>query len=166
MSLLMKRIMIDVSLIALLAFLVQNANAQDSTKTDEAQLITQLDRDFDAATAEKGVDGWVSYFADNGSMLGQADKPITGHAAIRETMTEMFANPNFSLRWQPTKAEILIPGFMGYTVGKFQRHAVNKAGKKTLLTGTYVSIWKKQPDGAWKIILDTGSPDGPPKVVE
>ena len=28
-------------------------------KTDEAALLMQLDRDFDKATTEKGVDGWV-----------------------------------------------------------------------------------------------------------
>jgi len=26
--------------------------------------------------------------------------------------------------------------------------------------GTYVTIWKRQPGGAWKFVLDGGSPDG------
>jgi ketosteroid isomerase-like protein len=33
-------------------------------------------------------------------------------------------------------------------------------------SGTYSTTWKKQPDGSWKIILDTGSPDGPAVVVK
>ena len=29
--------------------------------------------------------------------------------------------------------------------------------KDTIMQGTYVNIWKKQPDGTWKLILDSGN---------
>jgi ketosteroid isomerase-like protein len=29
--------------------------------------------------------------------------------------------------------------------------------KDTVLRGTYVSVWKKQKDGKWKFMLDTGN---------
>ena len=43
----------------------------------EAELLMRLDREFDKATAEKGVDGWVAYFAPNGSMLSDTSKPTS-----------------------------------------------------------------------------------------
>jgi ketosteroid isomerase-like protein len=57
------------------------------------------------------------------------------------------------------KAEMLIPSVLGYTVGRWERIRKTKEGTVTKKTGTYTSIWKKQPDGSWKIVLDTGSPD-------
>ena len=33
-------------------------------------------------------------------------------------------------------------------------------------TGTYSTTWMKQPDGSWKIVLDTGNPDGPPVEIK
>jgi hypothetical protein len=77
---------------------------------DEAALLMQRDRDFDKATAEKGVDGWVAYFAPNGSMLGDTNRPTTGIAAIRAEMESVFKDTSFTLRWHPTKSEIMIPG--------------------------------------------------------
>lgn len=131
-------------------------------KVDEAALLMQLDRDFDKATAEKGVDGWVAYFAPNGSMLSDTNKPTTGPSAIRTAMEPVFKDSTFSLRWHPTKAEIMIPGVIGYTVGRWERIRKDKEGKWMKSSGTYSTTWKKQPDGSWKIVLDSGVSDGPP----
>jgi ketosteroid isomerase-like protein len=135
-------------------------------KTDEAALLMQLDRDFDKATAERGVDGWVPFFAPNGSMLSDTSRPETGPAEIRAAMKPAFDDSNFSLRWHPTKGEIMIPGVIGYTVGRWERIRKNKEGKWMKSTGTYSTTWKKQPDGSWKIVLDSGVSDGPPVEVK
>lgn len=133
---------------------------------DEASLLLQLDCDFDKATAEKGVDGWVAYFAPNGSMLSDTSKPTTGLAEIRAEMGPAFKDSTFSLRWHPTKAEIMIPGVIGYTVGRWERIHKNKEGKWMKATGTYSTTWKKQPNASWKIVLDSGVSDGPPVEVK
>ncbi len=129
---------------------------------DQAELLMQLDRNFDKATAEKGVEGWVAYFAPNGSMLSDTNKPTTGPAAIRAEMDPVFKDTTFTLRWSPTKAGIMIPGVIGYTVGRWERIRMNKEGKWMKSTGTYSTTWKKQPDASWKIVLDSGVSDGPP----
>jgi ketosteroid isomerase-like protein len=126
---------------------------------DEAAHLMQLDRDFNKATAEKGVDGWVAYFAPNGSMLGDTSHPTTGLAAIRVEMEPVFKDTNFTLRWHPVKGEMMMPGVLGYTVGRWERTRKTKEGTIIKKTGTYTSVWKKQPDGSWKIVLDTGTPD-------
>ena len=128
----------------------------------ESDTLLQLDQEFDQATADKGVEGWVAYFAENGSLLPESGPPTTGPEAIRKAMEPLLSDPENSLRWQPTRAEILIPGVLGYTVGRFQRRTRNPEGQKLLLEGSYGTIWRKQADGSWKIVLDTGSPDGPP----
>jgi ketosteroid isomerase-like protein len=133
---------------------------------DEASFLMQLDRDFDKATAEKGADGWVMYFAPNGSMLGDTSQPTTGIAAIRAQMEPVFKDSSFSLRWYPTKGEMMIPGVIGFTVGRWERLRKNKEGKMMKSTGTYSTTWKKQPDSSWKIVLDSGSSDGPPVEIK
>jgi ketosteroid isomerase-like protein len=149
-----------VSLIVIIIFPFILARGQESK--DEAKQLMQLDRDFDKATAEKGVEGWVAYFAPNGSMLGDTNQPTTGPSAIRAAMDPVFKDTTFTLRWNPTKAEIMIPGVIGYTVGRWERIRLNKEGKWMKSTGTYSTTWKKQPDASWKIVLDSGISDGPP----
>jgi ketosteroid isomerase-like protein len=144
-------------------FLLNYAMGQE--KIDEASLLMQLDRDFDKATAEKRIDGWIAYFAPNGSMISDTSEPIVGPAEIRKAMEPAFKDSTFSLRWQPTKAEIMIPGVLGCTVGRYEQLRKRKTGKLMKSSGTYASIWMKQLDGSWKIVLDTGNSDGPPVEV-
>ncbi len=129
--------------------------------TGEREQLLAADRAFDQATAEKGIEGWVAFFAPNGSMLPGDDPPVSGPDAIRQFMGPTLAQPGVSLRWQPTRAEVLIPGVLGMTVGRFERRWEDAEGKPQQRNGTYVTVWKKQPDGSWKVVFDTGAPDPP-----
>jgi ketosteroid isomerase-like protein len=151
---------ISVFILICMSFLFRYAWGQDNK--DESMLLMQLDREFDKATAEKGIDGWVPYFAPNGSMLSDTSAPTLGPAAIRAEMGPVFKDSTFTLRWHPTKGEMMIPGVIGYTVGRWERIRKNKEGKWMKSTGTYSTTWKKQPDSSWKIVLDSGVSDGPP----
>jgi len=152
--------------VSIFFFVCLSTFAMGQEKMDEAALLMQLDRDFDKATAEKGVDGWVAYFAPNGSMLGDTSKPTTGLAEIRAQMEPVFKDSTFTLRWHPTKAEMMIPGVIGYTVGRWERIRKDKENKWMKSTGTYSTTWKKQPDSSWKIVLDSGVSDGTPVEVK
>ena len=146
----------------LVLMIIPIAFACGQENKDEVAILMQLDRDFDIATAAKGVNGWVAYFAPNGSMLGDTSNPTTGLAAIRAQMEPVFKDSTLTLRWHPTKGEMMIPGVIGYTVGRWERVWKNKEGKWIKSTGSYSTTWRKQPDGSWKVVLDSGVSDGPP----
>ena len=47
-------------------------------------------------------------------------------------------------------------GQLGYSIGRWRTlGAAGPAGP----TGTFITIWAKQPDGTWKVRFDTGVPD-------
>jgi ketosteroid isomerase-like protein len=121
-----------------------------------AALLMELDARFDRDTAARGVDGWVSYFADNGAMGSADGPPVSGRDAIGQAMKDAFATPGFSLRWKPDYARILVPSKLGYTSGTFTSTRLNERGEKVTKTGVYITVWRKQKDGAWKIEFDTG----------
>ena len=153
------------------AFLIPLSNFGNPARGDgekaaagSVEDLLRLDREFDEATARGGAEAWVSYFAENGSMLGAQGAPVTGHEAIRKAMSPRFANPDFSLRWRPQRAEILIPGDLGFTLGRYERRLKNSEGKLTVEHGTYFTLWRKQANGAWKVVADTGAADGPPQA--
>jgi len=131
-------------------------------KADGPEALMKADMDFDRVTAEKGVDGWVSFFAADGMQL-TPEGNIKGHEAIRAYMGPAFARPGFSLRWKPTLADIAGSGDLGYTTGTYESRGTDAQGNPVVRTGRYVSIWKKQKDGGWKVVLDTGAPDAPPR---
>lgn len=121
---------------------------------DDREVLLDLDREFERATAEHGVDGWVRFFAENGSMLPSGDMPIVGLEAIRQAMAEL--NEGLVLRWKPERAEILIPDALGYTVGSYEQRVAGEDGGDVVSRGRYVTIWRKQEDGSWRVVFDTG----------
>jgi ketosteroid isomerase-like protein len=70
--------------------------------------------------------------------------------------------PTARLTWEPSFVDVSASGDLGYTWGRYTLNVpMTKAGAAPLIRmGTYVSIWKRQPNGAWKVVLDGGSHDG------
>ena len=50
---------------------------------------------------------------------------------------------------------------MGYTLGNYEMSFNDPAGKPVNDKGKYVSIWAKQPDGKWKVVVDMFNSDLP-----
>ena len=63
----------------------------------------------------------------------------------------------YTLTWKPLYADIAQSGELGYTYGIYEFKAMDPEGKPIMGNGTYVSIWKKDQFGNWKLVLDTGN---------
>lgn len=152
------------SRLALLTTLLAVSNACTRTVDVAAarSALQDADRAFDRATSERRLEGWVEYFAEDGAML-RPGGPVTGRAAIREHMSPVLGDSSFTLRWNPTRSDVGAAGDLGYTVGRYEARRDVK-GVATVRTGTYLTIWKKQTDGSWKVVLDTGVEDPPTEV--
>jgi ketosteroid isomerase-like protein len=150
---------------SLCAFILIAVASFAATAEDE---IMQADRDFNqkfnAAEQAKRADQWMSYFAENAAV--PTTPPAAGKPALTEHYQKVFANPDLSLSWDPIKAEVFPGGQMGYTTGKYLARFKDKDGNKMEQTGRYITVWKKQADGSWKIVTDTGSDDGPPRAAK
>ncbi len=123
---------------------------------DAAAALMQADRDFDQATAQKGLEGWMSFFADD-ARLNQRGGPIEGKAAVRAFYAKMFSRKNFSIRWKPLHAEASKDGSLGYTFGEAQISWEEPNGETRRADGRYVTVWRRQADGAYKVVTDLGN---------
>ncbi len=128
----------------------------------ERAALLSADREFARHTLERGVDGWVSSFADNGVMF-RPGEVVRGHDSIRAFMGPAFADETYSLEWEPRWAEASMAGDLGYTVGRYESRSEDAEGNPAIRTGWHLTIWRKQSDGQWKVELDIGSPDDPPQ---
>lgn len=55
-------------------------------------------------------------------------------------------------------------GTLGYNYGRYEWRGLGKDGKALVGTGWFLTIWKRQPDGSWKYVMDNGAPDRPAPV--
>jgi len=120
-------------------------------------VLMEADRAFAAAVAAGGTEAWVSWFAEDGAQIQPGSGEIRGRDAIRELMAGL-DDPAFSLTWEPRRADIAASGDLGWTTGSYLSRGVGADGKPRQAQGRYVTIWRKQPDGAWKVVMDLGNP--------
>jgi ketosteroid isomerase-like protein len=125
--------------------------------------LLQADRDFYQATSEKGLDGWMSFLADDAARLPKIGaKFITGREAVRAADALLFADPNRKLTWEPVDAHLFADGKSGVTSGRYKVISKDAGGAdKVVAAGGYVTGWRLDANGKWKVIFDTGSPDAP-----
>ena len=127
---------------------------------DPFQLI-EADRAFNDAVAETGSEAWVAWFAEDGAMIQQGVGEIRGREQILSAVAHL-DDPTFSLRWEPLRADIARSGDLGWTTGQFTVDATGPDGTTNRTQGLYVSIWRRQPDGTWKVVMDLGNPTTTP----
>lgn len=121
----------------------------------EAELL-RADSMFARETAAGGAEAWASWFEPEGSMIRGAGE-ILGRAAIREAMTPFLSDTTVRFTWSPERA-IVEPGSdLGATIGSYRITAADPAGT-VLERGMYLSVWRRQPDGTWRVAADLGTP--------
>jgi ketosteroid isomerase-like protein len=123
---------------------------------DNADTLRRLEGEFMRAAAERGSAGYMSYYADDAVEVPNGTATIQGKANIAKTMG-FLDDKNNHLTWTPVGADISASGDLGYTYGTFEFRSKDKDGKMVVEHGKYTSIWKKQRDGSWKVVLDMGN---------
>ena len=111
------------------------------------ETLKQLEAEFMKAAAEKGSQGYMSYYADDAVEVPNGASLIQGKAEIAKGMG-FLDDKNNSLRWTPVGADISTSGDLGYTYGTFEFRSNDKDGKPIVQHGKYTSIWKRQKDGS------------------
>lgn len=122
-------------------------------------ILFDLEARFAKDVLERGGAGFASWFADDGVALGNGAAPLIGQVAIAKSAT--WSARNYQLTWTPTDALMGPSGDMGYTWGHFEGKSKDQNGNSILTSGRYMTVWRKQPDGAWKVVLDAGANDAP-----
>ena len=125
----------------------------------ERTALLEADRQWAQSTTDIGL--YMSFFAPDGTVYVQGMPAMTGLETIRKAFSEMSAAPGFSVTWTASKADVAGSGDIGYTAGTYD---MTMNGAKD--AGKYVTVWKKQPDGVWKVSEDIFNtnlpPQGPP----
>jgi ketosteroid isomerase-like protein len=120
------------------------------------QDLLEIDRQFSKESVENGShSAFLRYIDDSCVLLRPNRYPVIG----RDKIAAMFSNPDksFVLSWEPKLADVAKSNDLGYTYGIFKIQMDSPEGSVVEKEGTYVTIWKKQKNGEWKFVLDTGN---------
>jgi ketosteroid isomerase-like protein len=127
----------------------------DTTMSPGKLLLFDLEAKFAKDVAVRGGAAFADWFAPDGVTLGNGASPVVGKVAILKSTT--WTPQQYQLTWTPTDAAMGPSGDMGYTWGHFEGHSKDANGNPVTTSGRYITIWRKQADGSWKVALDAGA---------
>lgn len=107
--------------------------------------VRRAEEAFAAAFRDRDPDRFFALVADDAVFLGP-QKTLRGAAEVRATWSRFFAGPP-PFAWHPERVEASADGAIGLSTGP----VVDPGGKQI---GVYSSIWRRQPDGSWKVAFD------------
>ena len=137
---------------ALLALIVAGfcpaADAQFANQDLNAMVAAE--EAFARMAKDKNTRDAFLHFLHDDAVTVDANGPVTGKGRLRKQQ------PNASLlSWEVTFGDISAAGDLGYDTGPWRYYAT-RADSVAVAWGHFHSIWKKQPDGSWKNMLDVG----------
>ncbi|MGH9424802.1 MAG: YybH family protein, partial [Terriglobia bacterium] len=111
--------------------------------------LIEAERAFAATSLAKGTRAAFLEFLAEDSVLFRPG-PIPGKKWIEEHPA-----PSTFLTWEPAFADVAQSGDLGYTTGPWEIRPTGPKDKPTAY-GHFVSVWKRQTDGLWKVVVDLG----------
>ncbi len=123
---------------------------------ENVETLRKLEGEFMQAAANRGSAGYLSYYAEDAVEVPNGAPLIEGKANIARTMG-FLDNKDNRLSWTPVGGDVSSSGDLGYTYGTYEFHSKGKNGAPIVEHGKYTSIWKKQANGKWKVVLDMGN---------
>lgn len=125
------------------------ASLRAETLDEAVRALTNAEKKFFETAQEKGTRAaFLEWLADDGIVFRPG--PVNGKEVWGKR-----AETGLDLIWEPTFAAIARSGDFGYDTGPSKWRA-KKTDEKFSGYGHFISVWKKQRDGAWKVALDCG----------
>jgi len=112
--------------------------------------VRQAETAFAKTMADRDHAGFVSFLADETIFFGP-EQVLRGKAQVAEAWKRFYTGEKAPFSWAPERVEVLDSGTLAMSSGP-----VYEPGGKRV--GTFNSVWRREGDGRWKIVLDNGCP--------
>ena len=126
--------------------------------------LAEVRRAIDKGNAQWS-EGWLkgdaamvaALFAEDGVELAGSGKIFKGPKQIAEHLKTAMQDADPGVKVTVTTTMVWLDGDTAYETGKYKYEYTEK-GKPGKDEGSYVTIWKRQKDGSWKLVMDMGVP--------
>ena len=143
-----------ISLLLAALFVTAPAFSQKSETSGAQEELVEAEKAFARYCVEHGIrDAWLEFFADDGVIFKPG--PVNAKEFYRKRPPAQTPLPA-TLNWEPRYGDVSLAGDMGYDIGPWN-YVSNTTPKEPDSHGYFFSIWKKQPDGKWKVAVDVGT---------
>ena len=111
------------------------------------------------AFAKSDAGALAGLYDESGSRFSPKGVVVRGRPAIAESVAGFMKSVTGSIKVSIETQDLWLVDNLVYETGKYTYTFTPPGKSETRTGGHYVTIWKRQPDGGWKIIADMGVPN-------
>ncbi len=138
----------------MILFIACNRNQGDTIEIRKKEII-QAEADFNQMVADQGIPAAFGAFAAEDAVILRGDSLIRGKEAIKKYYDQRYdGKDKVVLTWKPDYVHVAASGDLGYTYGKYNYVVTDSLGIAKTYTGTFHTVWQRQPDGTWQYVWD------------
>jgi len=125
-------------------------------------------RDIESAwvqeAAAKDVEKATGHYTDDAVLMISGSPAAKGKEAVHAAWNALLEDPNVKLTFSADRVDLSASGDMATTKGSYTLTVTNPKTKKPIEDkGSYLTVYKKQADGSWKVIEDVTASEIAPK---
>jgi ketosteroid isomerase-like protein len=148
--------------LALLSVLPACGPAPDAPVGEGMSTLAAADSAFQAAVVNKDLEGLLAFYLDDAVLMPAAVPMMVGIDAIREEWAHTLAIPDLVNEGVRLRVEVARGEDLGITMGTYLATMRAEEGGTVAEPGKWLTVWKRQADGGWRIAFDTYNTDIPP----
>ncbi len=114
---------------------------------------------FSRTAERKDVAAFVEFVDPDARFVGGSVS--RGRAEIVAAWSWLFDSAGRSMRWRPKVVEVTADGNLAISRGPYRTRRIGDDGKQVESWGSFVSTWRRNAEGEWKVVFDTEGYSGP-----
>jgi ketosteroid isomerase-like protein len=131
----------------LLLIAVRLAAQAEATPADQ---VRQAEIAFAKTMADRDHAAFRSFLSDE-AVFVSATRVLRGAREVAAGWKSFYEGPKAPFSWEPDQIQVLDSGTLALSSGPVR----DPSGKRV---GTFNSIWRREPEGKWKVVIDHGCP--------
>lgn len=137
----------------LCALLLLAAPVLAQTNAELKEQVRRAETAFAKSMADRDLAAFTRFLAADALFLASG-VPARGPQTIVARWKRFYEGPKAPFSWEPEFVEVLDSGTLATSSGPVR----DPSGKRV---GTFNSVWRREANGEWKIVLDSGCPPCP-----
>lgn len=137
-----------VRVVACAAALMLAGNARAATPSAAVEQVRASEMAFARSMADRDLKAFA-HFVSRDAVFANGAATLRGRAAIVSGWKGYFEGADAPFSWSPEQIEVLADGTLAFSTGP----VLNPKGERI---GTYKSTWRRERDGQWRIVIDSG----------
>ena len=140
------------------AELLLSAAVLTVTAEEARQEVICAETGFSRAAEAKDKDAFLSFVDPDARFI--SGTVARGRTEIGEAWAATFAEDGPTMRWRPAYVEVSADGKIALSRGPYRSTTVTAGGEINHSWGHFVSTWRRNKDGVWQVMFDSGGDAG------